>query len=84
VAAIHDQQGYRRVRSALARQYDVGASDANIQITGANLQGDRKLHLEHRMHNGVPLHEATRELVRAHLERLWGHEVVLAETDGND
>ena len=28
--------------------------------------------------------EPTRELVRTHLERLWGHEVVLAETDGND
>ncbi|HEX3431363.1 MAG TPA: SpoVR family protein [Rhizomicrobium sp.] len=81
VMAIHDEQGYRRMRSALARQYDVGAADANIQVAGANLQGDRKLHLEHKMHNGVPLHEATRELVTAHLERLWGHEVVLAETE---
>ena len=81
VQAIHDEQGYRRLRSALARQYDVGAADANIQIAGANLQGYRKLHLEHKMHNGIPLHEATREFVCAHLERLWGHEVALSETE---
>jgi stage V sporulation protein R len=81
VMAIHDDQGYRRMRSALARQYDVGAADANIQIAGANLQGDRKLHVEHKMHSGIPLHEPTRELVCAHLERLWGHEVVLSETE---
>ncbi len=79
VAAIHDERGYRALRSALARQYDVGAADANIQIVGANLQGDRKLHLEHRMHNAIPLHEPTKELVYVHLERLWGHEVVLEE-----
>jgi spore cortex formation protein SpoVR/YcgB (stage V sporulation) len=81
VMSIHDEQGYRSIRSALARQYDVGAADANIQITGANLQGDRKLHLEHKMHRGIPLHEPTRELVCAHLERLWGHEVVLGEAE---
>jgi spore cortex formation protein SpoVR/YcgB (stage V sporulation) len=81
VAAIHDQQGYRTVRSALARQYDVGAADANIQVVAANLKGDRKLHVEHRMHRGIPLHEATRELVCVHLERLWGHEVALNETE---
>jgi spore cortex formation protein SpoVR/YcgB (stage V sporulation) len=33
------------------------------------------------MHNGIPLHEPTRELVCAHLERLWGHEVVLSGTE---
>ncbi len=43
VAAIHDEQGYRRLRSALARQYDVGVADANIQVMDANLQGDRSL-----------------------------------------
>jgi spore cortex formation protein SpoVR/YcgB (stage V sporulation) len=82
VEAIHDADGYRSVRTALARQYDVGATEANIQVTGANLKGDRKLFLVHQRHRGVPLHQATRELVCAHIERLWGHEVVLEETDG--
>ena len=82
VADIHNEPGYRRVRAALARQYDVGAADPNIQVTGADLKRSRKLHLEHRMNRGMPLHQATRELVLAHIERLWGHEVTLEESDG--
>ena len=50
VEAIHDAAGYRKLRSSLARQYDVGFAEANIQVTGANLKGDRKLFLAHRMH----------------------------------
>lgn len=84
VAAIHDETGYRKIRAALARQYDVGVSDANIQVTGADLKADRTLHLTHRMHLGVPLHEDTREHVCAHIERLWGHDVVLAEIDAEE
>ncbi len=37
VSAIHNERGYRQVRSTLARQYDVGIADPNIQVTGANL-----------------------------------------------
>jgi len=79
VSSIHNEQGFRRVRAALARQYDVGAADPNIQVTGADLKGNRKLQLEHRMHRGIPLHASTREAVLQHVERLWGHEVVLEE-----
>ena len=47
----------------MARQYDVGAADPNIQVVGAALKGDRTLFLELRMHSGVPLHHAAKELV---------------------
>ena len=63
----------------LARQYDVGIADPNIQVTGANLTGDRKLYLVHRMHRGVPLNAQTRDMVLPHIERLWGYDVVLEE-----
>ncbi|HEV2563029.1 MAG TPA: SpoVR family protein [Rhizomicrobium sp.] len=79
VSAIHNETGYRRVRAMLARQYDVGIADPNIQVVGADLKGNRALQLEHRMHRGVPLHHATKELVVQHIERLWGHEVTLEE-----
>jgi spore cortex formation protein SpoVR/YcgB (stage V sporulation) len=79
VSAIHNETGYRRVRSTLARQYDVGIVDPNIQVTSANLRGDRKLYVVHRMHRGVPLHAHTRDQVLPHLERLWGYDVVLEE-----
>jgi spore cortex formation protein SpoVR/YcgB (stage V sporulation) len=82
VSAIHDESGYRRIRSSLARQYDVGLTDPNIQVADADLKGNRKLRLVHLMHRGIPLHAKTRDLVCTHLERLWGHEVVLEEADG--
>jgi spore cortex formation protein SpoVR/YcgB (stage V sporulation) len=81
VSAIHNEQGYRKVRSLLARQYDTGIADPNIQVVDADLKGDRTLVLEHRMHRGIPLHHATKSKVVAHIERLWGHDVVLEEVD---
>jgi len=83
VAAIHNENGYRAVRAALARQYDVGTAEANIQVASADLKSDRKLVLQHRMHRGVPLQEQTKNLVLAHVERLWGHEVALEEIEGD-
>ncbi len=76
---IHNEQGYRNLRAHLARQYDVGAMDADIQVVGADLRSDRILHLEHRMRRAIPLQLRSKELVLAHIERLWGHAVVLNE-----
>jgi spore cortex formation protein SpoVR/YcgB (stage V sporulation) len=83
VSAIHNEDGYRKLRAALAKQYDAGIGEPNIQVVGADLQGNRKLTLEHRMHRGVPLNEGTRESVLAHIERLWGHDVALKEIPGD-
>jgi stage V sporulation protein R len=47
VDAIHDERGYRRVRRELARQYDVGFIDANIEVVDVDLAGDRRLMLRH-------------------------------------
>jgi spore cortex formation protein SpoVR/YcgB (stage V sporulation) len=79
VSAIHNDAGYRAVRTRLARQYDIGASDPNIQVAGADLKGNRTLFLTHSMNRGIPLHLQTRDLVVAHVERLWGHDVKLEE-----
>src|SRR5262249_54161010 len=67
VSAIHNEDGYRDVRSRLARQYDVGVMDPDIQVAGANLKGDRKLTLIHRRHRGVPLHDGQKTQVLAHI-----------------
>ncbi|MFL6691168.1 MAG: SpoVR family protein, partial [Alphaproteobacteria bacterium] len=81
VSAIHNEDGYRAVRSALAKQYDIGIAEANIQVVAADLKTDRRLVLQHRMHRGIPLHEKTKNLVLAHVERLWGHDVGLEEIE---
>ncbi len=81
VHAIHNETGYRRLRQTLARQYDTGLAEPNIQAISADLKGSRKLVLEHKRHRGVPLQARTKELVLAHVERLWGHDVELLETN---
>jgi len=84
VSEIHNESGYRGVRTRLARQYDIGMAEANLQVTAADLRGDRTLYLQHRMHRGVPLHEATKKLVLAHVEHLWGHDVDLEEIEDGE
>jgi stage V sporulation protein R len=76
VAAIHDESGYRRVREALAHQYDLGAREPNIQVWSVNLRGDRALTLRHAQHNDRPLHDSAQDVLK-HVARLWGFGVHL-------
>jgi len=80
VAAIHDAEGYRKVRSALADSYDISAADPDIQVADVDLLGDRHLILRHNVRNGVRLAPTARDQVLRHLRRLWGYEVRLEET----
>jgi len=75
VSAIHDERGYKQVRRALASQYDTGLRDPNIQATSADLAGDRRLVLTHRMTNEVPLAERDALAVLAYVSDLWGFDV---------
>jgi spore cortex formation protein SpoVR/YcgB (stage V sporulation) len=77
ISAIHDDRGYRKIRETLAAGYDIGVLEPDIQVTAADLSGDRTLVLTHRMHRGVPLGDTAREHVLKHIGRLWGHEVRL-------
>ncbi len=80
VSAIHDDAGYKRVREALSRQYDLGSREPNIQVWNVNLRGDRALTLRHFRHNGRPLHDSAHEVLK-HVARLWGFGVHLESTD---
>jgi spore cortex formation protein SpoVR/YcgB (stage V sporulation) len=84
VAAIHDERGYRRVRRELARQYDVGLTEANIEVVDVDLAGDRRLLLRHRVVNGGLLNESDAKLVMQHLADLWSYDVLLQEVDASD
>lgn len=81
IAAIHDDQGFRRVRQSLASMYDLGMHEPNIQIVGADLDGDRELKLRHTVHNGRKLNEKTAAAVLTHIETLWGYEVRMDEEE---
>ncbi|HWK64100.1 MAG TPA: SpoVR family protein [Rhizobiaceae bacterium] len=81
VASIHNERGYSKIRSALARSYDIGMSRPDIQIVDVDLLGDRHLRLEHKVKDGLLLDEATRDQTLRHIRSLWGYAVSLAGVD---
>jgi len=84
ISAIHDEQGYRHLRQALADQYNLGSREPNIQVYNMDLRGDRSLTLRHTMYNRKPLADTSKEVLK-HMRRLWGFPVRLesADTDGH-
>src|SRR5207237_549351 len=81
VEAIHDDLGYRKIRSALSRQYDLSRREPDIQVVDVDLRGDRCLVLAHYVHNGVLLEEKSCRSVIRHAATLWGYSVKLLEID---
>ena len=82
VSAIHDEAGYRVLREAMSRQYDLGSREPNIQVWSVNLRGDRSLVLRHTQHNERPLGDSAEEVLK-HVARLWGFPVHLESVDHN-
>ena len=83
VDAIHDERGYRQIRRALSRQYDVAHLDADIQVVDVDLAGDRRLVLHHNMLHDMPLDDRATKEVLQHLADLWGYDVILREADSS-
>jgi spore cortex formation protein SpoVR/YcgB (stage V sporulation) len=81
VEAIHDERGYRRIRRALARQYDVAWLDPDIQVMDVDLTGDRRLVVQHNVLNRILLDDSDGRRVLQHLADLWGYDVLLKEVD---
>ncbi len=77
IEAIHDAEGYRRVRNTLAESYDVSGMTPDIQVVDVDLLGDRQLILRHNRRNGIPLAEPSRDKVLRHIRKLWGYDVRL-------
>jgi stage V sporulation protein R len=82
VSSIHNERGYAAVRAALARSYDVGARQPDVQVIDVDLLGDRQLRLKHIVKDGLRLEEASRDATLMHLRHLWGYEVSLEGVDG--
>lgn len=81
VDAIHDERGYREIRRALARHYDLARHEPDIQIKDVDLAGDRCLVLNHAVHDGILLDEASCRAVLGHLSFLWRYSIRLEEVD---
>jgi stage V sporulation protein R len=79
VDAIHDAEGYRKLRSALADSYNVGAGEPDIEVADVDILGSRELRLRHNVRNGVKLADQGKEATLRHVRRLWGYDVKLEE-----
>ena len=81
VDAIHNEGGYRRVRSALARSYELSYMEPQIEVHTVDLAGDRKLILRHNTLDRGLLVEADARKVLRYVAMLWGYDVLLQEVD---
>lgn len=81
ISAIHEKQGYRRVRDALSAQYNVGNHIPDIQVFNVDKWGDRSLTLRHYSINNRPLEKKDAVEVLKHLRRLWGFNIRLETVD---
>jgi spore cortex formation protein SpoVR/YcgB (stage V sporulation) len=77
VTAIHDDNGYRRIREELAGQYNLGQMEPNIQVQEVDLRGDRSITVRHLQHDRIPLAEDDAMEVMKHLHHLWRFDVHL-------
>ncbi|MBK1696459.1 SpoVR family protein [Rhodovibrio salinarum] len=83
VEAIHDDAGYKRLRRALSEAHDPVAAQPRIEVVEANLRGDRKLYLEHRVQDRRQLDAMETRRVLRHIAFLWGYDVQLTEVDAD-
>lgn len=81
VDSIHNDEGYRRVRTLLADQYARENLIPDIQVTSYARMTDRSLTLTHMSRRGRPLNEEECEKTMAHVERLWGFPVHIETSD---
>jgi spore cortex formation protein SpoVR/YcgB (stage V sporulation) len=82
IEAIHNKRGYQQIREHLSQQYNLGYREPNIQVFNVDVKGDRRLTLQHQMHDRKPLSSEAGEVVK-HLHRLWEYTVVLNSVDEN-
>lgn len=75
VIDIHDQDGYRRIRSDLAKSYE--HRSPTIEVCEADVTGNRKICLIHNAIDGIRLMEDDAREVLRNVANLWGYTAVL-------
>lgn len=82
VTEIHDEIGYKELRTKLAESYQLQHSTPQIVVTDADLEGDRTLYLKYVPYKGRELDVATAEMVADNIDFLWGYPVCLDDGRG--
>lgn len=77
VTEIHDDVGYRNIRDALAASKQRINVVPQISVVGADMEGDRTLHLKYTPYMDRKLDERDACFVTDHVSELWGYTVEL-------
>ena len=83
ISAIHDDEGYLKLRQKLSTQYDLSYREPNLQVFEVDYRGDRTLTLRHYKSLRRPLSDSTDEVLK-HLYRLWGFDVQIETVEEDD
>ena len=83
VDAIHDSSGYKSIREVMAKQYNLGEKEPNIQVYDVDIRGSRRLTLRHYQHQGRPLDKNAKELLK-HVHKLWQFDTELQSVHNDD
>ena len=75
---IQDEQGYRDIREALSRSYNINIMFPDIQVIGVS---SGTLELEYTAHDDVQLQANNREDVLEYIQYLWENPVYLFSRD---
>lgn len=79
---IHDDRGYKNLRSNLADQYLLDNLISDLRVVGADMAGDRTLYITHFVKNGHSLLDEEESI--SALQTLWGYPVSLDSVDPID
>lgn len=77
VVGIHDDDGYRTVRNMLADQKNRMNLLPRIEVVDVDVRGNRKLTLQHTIHNGTLLDEQSTVDTLQHVQAIWDFDVEL-------
>lgn len=80
VTNIQDRRGYNNVKRTLSDYYSISKRVPNIQITNANLKGNRDLTLTYTSTTDAKLDSGSTAKVLRHIRYLWGYGVNLTDT----
>lgn len=82
IKAIQDREGFREIRSGLADGYELDDWFPKIEVTEADIKGDRSLTLTYYRSRGRNIGDSYAVMMK-HLHRLWGHRIRLVTARGH-
>jgi len=81
INAIHNDEGYIKVRNALSNSYNRANWVPDLQVDEVDVLGDRTLYLVHTPYLGRPLDDELARATIGHVANLWEFDVVV---EGHD